>query len=64
MACPLEYKEFIKLFKDDIGLTVLPQHQSWDHEIPLKPGTKPTYGLIYSLSEKELAALREYLKEN
>jgi hypothetical protein len=25
---------------------------------------KSTYGLIYSLSEKELAALREYLKEN
>jgi hypothetical protein len=25
---------------------------------------KPTYELIYSLLEKELAALREYLKEN
>jgi hypothetical protein len=25
---------------------------------------KPTYNLIYSLLEKELAALREYLKEN
>jgi hypothetical protein len=25
---------------------------------------KPTYGLIYPLSEKELTALREYLKEN
>jgi hypothetical protein len=25
---------------------------------------KPTYGLIYSLLEKELTILREYLKEN
>jgi Reverse transcriptase (RNA-dependent DNA polymerase) len=62
--CPPEYKEFAKLFEDDTGLTALPQHQPWDHEIPLKPGTKPTYGPIYSLSEKELAALREYLEEN
>jgi hypothetical protein len=30
----------------------------------LKPGTKPIYRLIYSLLEKELTALREYLKKN
>jgi hypothetical protein len=61
---PSEYKEFIKLFKNNTNLIALPQHQPWDHKIPLKPGTKSIYRLLYSLLEKELAILREYLKEN
>jgi hypothetical protein len=30
----------------------------------LEPGAKPVYKLIYSLSEKELKVLHEYLDEN
>jgi len=63
-GCPPEYKEFTKLFEEDKEATALPQHQPWDHEIPLEPGTKPTFRPIYSLSEKELKVLSEYLEEN
>jgi hypothetical protein len=52
------------LFKEDKEATALPQYQPWDHEIPLKPDAEPVYTPIYPLSEKELAALQEYLVEN
>ena len=42
----------------------LPEHQNWDHEIPIEEEKKPTYGPIYALSVTELKALREYLDEN
>jgi len=41
----------------------LPEHSAYDHEICLKEGEKPPWGPIYPLSEKELEALREYLKK-
>ena len=40
----------------------LPKHQSID-VIDLVPGTTPPWGLVYSLSETELEALREFLDE-
>ena len=43
---------------------MLPKHQAWDHEIPLKKGKQPIYRLIYTLSEEELEVLRNYIKEN
>jgi hypothetical protein len=52
------------LFKEDKEATALPQHQPWDHEIPLKLGAEPVYAPIYPLLEKELATLHEYLAEN
>jgi hypothetical protein len=42
----------------------LPKHKSWDHAIPMEPGTKPPFGPIYQLSETELKALKEYIDEN
>ena len=42
----------------------LPKHRDWDHEIPIEEGKKPTYGLIYTLSETKFKALREYLDKN
>jgi transposase InsO family protein len=63
-GCPPEYQEFEPLFKEELDMKALPEHQLWDHEIPLEPGTKPVCRPIYSLSEKELKVLREYLDEN
>ena len=42
----------------------LPEHQDWDHEIPIEEREKPTYRSIYALSETKLKALREYLDKN
>ena len=62
--CPPEYQEFEELFKDEKTSLALPKHQPWDHEIPLEPGTKPTFRPIYQLSARELEVLREYLDEH
>jgi hypothetical protein len=40
----------------------LPDHAECDHHIELVEGMVPPFGLIYSLSEKELQTLREYLR--
>ena len=37
-------------------------HSPYDHAIDLLPGTAPPWGPVYSLSEIELTALREYLE--
>ena len=52
------------MFREEETLAALPKHQTWDHEIKLEPGKKPTFEPIYSLSEKELGTLRQYLDEN
>jgi transposase InsO family protein len=59
---PERYKEFIQLFQEELGPAALPKHQPWDCEITLEEGKTPGFGPIYKLSEKELEALREYLK--
>jgi hypothetical protein len=61
---PDEYKEFEQLFQKKPPESELPEHQEWDHEIPIEPGKKPSFGPIYQLSAKELQTLREYLDEN
>ena len=60
---PKEYQEFQRIFKEEAH-EKLPEHQDWDHEIPLEGRKKSTYEPIYALSETELRALREYLDEN
>ena len=42
----------------------MPKHQPWDYKIPLIEGKTPTALPIYSLSERELEALRKYIDEN
>ena len=58
---PEQYKEFKKLFQEELGPAALPKHRKCDHEIKLMPGTEPGYQSIYKLSEKELDALKEYI---
>ncbi|MGB2685899.1 MAG: pol polyprotein, partial [Olleya sp.] len=64
MQIPVEYQEYRKLFQEEAGLDALPKHQAWDHEIPIVPGKVPTTGPLYSMSKKELDALRGYIDEN
>src|SRR5256884_2388366 len=59
-----EYEEFKELFKEKPAESALPKHHPWDHEIPLEEGKQPTYGPLYSMSEKELLAVREYLQKH
>ena len=58
---PEQYREFEKLFQEELGPAALPKHRKCDHEIKLMPGTEPGYQSIYKLSEKELDALKEYI---
>jgi hypothetical protein len=58
---PEEFQDIVRVFlKEAAG--ILPNHHSMEHKIDLEPGTKPPYGPIYALSEKELEVLREYLE--
>ena len=61
---PGKYRQFKSLFNKAKGSEALPKHQPWDHEISIQEGKQPTFGPVYSYSEKELATLREYLEEN
>ena len=45
-------------------ITTLPEYQEWNHKIPLEDRKKPTHSPIYTLSAKELEALRDYLDKN
>jgi hypothetical protein len=60
---PEELQDYADVFSKS-SADALPEHSTYDHTIPLEPGTKPPYGPIYSLSATELKALDEYLKEN
>jgi hypothetical protein len=60
----VEYKEYELLFREAPTNEALPQHQPWDHVIPIEEGKTPPFGPIYQLSETELKALKEYIDEN
>lgn len=60
---PKEYHDFLDVFSKDKA-NKLPPRRPYDHVIPLQDKTIPPFGPIYSLSEKELSVLSEYIKEN
>ena len=60
---PDQYKEYQDVFEKK-NADMLPQHRPYDCGIDLQEGSQPPFGPIYSLSQNELAALREYLDEN
>ena len=62
-AIPKEYHDFLDVFSKE-SADKLPPHRPYDHKIPLHPNTQPPFGPIYSLSEPELKALKDYIKEN
>ena len=58
---PSCYYQFQKLFEPKTAAELL-MHSPYDHAIDLLPRTAPPWGPVYSLSETELTALREYLE--
>src|SRR5260370_29277155 len=58
-----EYRDFEDVFSGGKANTLAPHHP-YNLQIELKTGAKPTYGLIYSLSPPELAALQDFIEEN
>src|SRR5258706_4117849 len=60
---PREYQDFQDLFSE-AAANKLPPHRTIDHSIPLKEGTVPSFGPLYSLSRQELEALHQWLDEN
>ena len=60
---PEEYHEFADLFSESES-EKLPLHRSYNHTIPLKLGTTPPFGPIYSMSPKELETLKDYCEAN
>lgn len=63
-AIPDVYKQYARMFEEELTAKALPKHKPWDHEIKLQEGKQPTFGPLYQLSEKELGVLREYIQEN
>jgi hypothetical protein len=60
---PTSLKRHIEVFLVDNAKKLAP-HCDIDMAIELQPRKEPLYGPIYPLSPQELAALKEYLKEN
>jgi len=59
---PPEFRQFMGIMSKEAADT-LPEHRQYACKIDLKEGSTPPWGPIYPLSESELQALREWLKE-
>ena len=59
---PWQYRDYHLVF-DSPYSDELPPHRSFDHAIDMFEGKEPTWGPIYTLSEKELEVLRTYLAD-
>jgi hypothetical protein len=56
----------LKSYKDVFlveAAATLPENGQLDHRIDLEAGKEPPHGPLYSLSQNELAVLRDYLEE-
>lgn len=60
---PEEYHEFLDVF-DKTSAIKLPEHRPFDHAIEFEEGKTPGVGPIYSLSEPEQKALKQFLDEH
>jgi len=60
---PEEYHEYADVFSKERADT-LPDHRPYDLKIDLEDGAEPPLGQMYSLSQTEVQALREFLNEN
>jgi len=59
---PLEFRQYMNVMGKKMT-DALPEHRPYDCKIELKEGSTAPWGPIYPLSETELQALREWLKE-
>jgi hypothetical protein len=62
-AIPEDYHKFQDVFSKSSAST-LSLHRPYDLKIDLKEGAEPSISRMYSLSEKEMGALREFLDNN
>ena len=60
---PSEYHDFADVFSEKEANT-LPPHRDFDLRIDTIDGQEPPIGHVYSISEKELATLREFIDKN
>lgn len=60
---PEKYSDYADVFSKQEA-DKLPPHRPYDHAIPLVDGTTAPFGPVYNLSQTELQALHEYIKEN
>ena len=60
---PEEYHDFTDMFNKHKADT-LPAHRPYDLKINLEDGATPPIGLMYSLSQSELAALRDFIDKH
>jgi transposase InsO family protein len=60
---PEKYAEYSQVFSKTQA-DKLPPHRPYDHSIPIAEGANVPFGPVYNLSQTELKALHEYLKEN
>ena len=60
---PEEYHDFTDVF-NKCKADTLPQHRPYDLKIDLEDGATPPIGPMYSLSQSELATLREFIDEH
>jgi RNase H-like domain found in reverse transcriptase/Reverse transcriptase (RNA-dependent DNA polymerase)/Integrase zinc binding domain/Chromo (CHRromatin Organisation MOdifier) domain/Retroviral aspartyl protease len=60
---PEKYAEYSKVFSK-AQADQLPPHRPYDHAIPVTEGATVPFGPVYNLSQTELKALHEYIKEN
>jgi len=62
-SVPATYHEYLDVFSKSKGMT-LPPRRTYDHKIELENDAMPPFGPIYSLSEVEQLALRQFIDEN
>ncbi len=63
MDVPTEYHDFADVSSDSLSKK-LPKHRPYALKINIEEGTSPPLCPIYSLSESELKALREFIDNN
>ncbi|CAD6962302.1 unnamed protein product, partial [Tilletia controversa] len=56
------FHDFLDVFRKS-SADKLPEHRHYDHKITLQPGSTPTFGPIYSLTDGEHKSLRSYIDE-
>lgn len=60
---PDKYAKYSQIFSK-MQADQLPPHRPYDHAIPIIEGATVPFGPVYNLSQTELKALHEYIKEN
>ena len=60
---PNQYPDFQDVFEKK-NTNTLPEHHSYNYSIDLQDGAQLPFRSIYSLSQNELAKLKEYIEEN